>query len=285
MKKISFFSLLLMLSCLAAQAQQTISERLNLPQNSSQYTIKVMNLHGKVEVRGHGSTAVELQAKKTVEARKDADAGELERDWSLAFRQEGNTILVYADGPGVEVKQNSNGSWSYNMHDRDKRTKDRGTVTFDIVLRVPDQAVVNASTVNGGDVLIQDLRGDASGSNVNGSVRLTNIGGNVSAATVNGDVEVQSKSVPKTDTNFTTVNGTIRLTFPTQLAANIQYTSVSGDFYTDFAVTTAPLKEEGKRNGGTYYKIGGKSALQVGQGGPKIKVTTVNGDMYLKKGN
>lgn len=284
MKKLLALSALLLGCLLSAQAQQTINESLNLSQNSSQYTIKVMNLHGKVEIRGHSSTAVELQAQKTVEARRTADAGELERDWRLVFRQEGNTILVYADGPGVEVKQDSRGNWSYNVNDTDKHRQNRGTVKFDIVMRVPDQALVNASTINGGDVLMQDLRSDVKASNINGGVRLLNISGNVSASTINGDLEVQSKSVPNTDTNFSTINGTIRLTFPGQLAANIQYTSMSGDFYTDFAVTAAPLKEESRRNGGTYYKIGGKSALQVGQGGPKIKVSTINGDMYLKKG-
>jgi hypothetical protein len=284
MKKLLVLSALLIGSLLPAQAQQTINERLELPQNSSQYTIKVMNLHGRVEIKGHNNSTVTLQAQKTVEARRSADAGELERDWHLAFRLEGNTLLVYADGPGVEVKQNSAGEWSYNVRDTDKRTQNRGSVKFDIVMQVPDQALVNASTVNGGDVLVQDLHSNVKAANVNGGVRLLNIGGTVSASTVNGDVEVQSKSVPRTDTNFSTVNGSIRLTFPSQLAANIQYTSISGDFYTDFAVTAAPLKEESRRNGGTYYKIGGKSALQVGEGGPKIKVSTINGDMYLKKG-
>lgn len=282
MKKILLTLAILVVAMAAAFAQtaKTIREQLTLPQNSREYTIKIMNLHGKVEVKGYNGNTVELQAQKSVEARSGKDTAGLEQEWSLVFRQEGNTILVYANGPGVEVKENSKGNWSYNVNN----DSNDGMVKFDIVLRVPDQAVVKASTVNGGDVILQDLRSDASGSNVNGGVKLSNITGNVSATTVNGDVEVESKSLPETDTKFTTVNGAIRLTYPPQLAANIQYTTVSGDFYTDFNVTTSPLKEEKKRNGGTYYKIGGKSALQVGQGGPKIKITTVNGDMYLKKG-
>lgn len=282
MKKTLFTISLLAFCLLTAMAQQSqsISEQLKLSQNSSEYKIKIMNLHGKVEVQGHAGTSVELQAQKTVEAGRRGNAGRLAQEWSLAFRQEGNTILVYADGPGVEVKQNSSGNWNYNVKNDGKE----GTVKFDIVLRVPDKVMVNASTINGGDVLLQNLRSDASGSNVNGSVRLTNISGNVSATTVNGDVEVQSKTAPETDTQFTTVNGAVRLTYPPQLAANIHYTSVSGDFYTDFNVTASPLKEENKKKGSTYYKIGGKSALQVGGGGPRIKITTVNGDMYLKKG-
>lgn len=282
MKKILLTLAILVVAMAAAFAQtaKTIREQLTLPQNSREYTIKIMNLHGKVEVKGYNGNTVELQAQKSVEARSGKDTAGLEQEWSLVFRQEGNTILVYANGPGVEVKENSKGNWSYNVNN----DSNDGMVKFDIVLRVPDQAVVKASTVNGGDVILQDLRSDASGSNVNGGVKLSNITGNVSATTVNGDVEVESKSLPETDTKFTTVNGAIRLTYPPQLAANIQYTTVSGDFYTDFNVTTSPLKEEKKRNGGTYYKIGGKSALQVGQGGPNIKITTVNGDMYLKKG-
>lgn len=282
MKKIALTLTILALSIATvfAQTAETISRQLSLPQNSSEYTIKIMNLNGKVEVKGYSGNTVELQAQKKVEARKGKDASRLGQEWSLAFRQEGNTMLVYADGPGVEVEQNNRGNWNYNV----KNDSNDGNVTFDIVLRVPDQAIVNASTINGGHVLLQDLRSDASGTNVNGGVKLSNITGNVSATTVNGDVEVQSKSVPSMDTQFTTVNGAIRLTYPPMLAATIQYTSVAGDFYTDFDVRASQLKEEAKRGGGTYYKIGGKSALQVGQGGPKIKITTVNGDMYLKKG-
>lgn len=283
MKKIALTLTILALSMAAAFAQtaETIREQLSLPQNSPDYTIKVMNLNGKVEVQGYSGTTVELQAQKTVEPRRGKDASRLGQEWNLVFRQEGNTILVYADGPGVVVKQNSHGNWSYNVNNDSKD----GEVKFDIVLRVPDLAQVNASTINGGHVQLQDLRSDASGSNVNGAVKLTNISGNVSASTVNGDVEVQSKSVPKLDTQFATVNGAIRLTYPSQLGASIQYSTVHGDFYTDFDVTASPMKEEQKKGGGTYYKIGGKSALQVGQGGPKIRITTVNGDMYLKKGD
>lgn len=282
MKKIFLTLTILAVGMAAAFAQdtQSITKSLTLPQNSGEYTIKIMNLNGKVAVKGHGGTAVSLQAQKQVEARHSADAARLGQEWSLAFRQEGNTILVYADGPGVEVKQNSRGEWSYNVNNDSKD----GTVTFDIELQVPDEVKVYASTINGGDVSIEDLKSDGRASNVNGGVRLLNVSGNVEATTVNGDVEVQSNNIPKTDTKFTTVNGAIRLTFPPQLAANIHYTSVSGDFYTDFDVTASPLREENKKHGGTYYKIGGKSNLQVGQGGPKIKITTVNGDMYLKKG-
>ena len=282
MKKIllSLTILALSLSVALAQNAQTITRNLTLPQNSKDYTIKIMNLNGKVEVKGHSGTAVALQAQKKVDAKRGHNAERLEQEWSLAFRQEGNTVLVYADGPGVEVKQNSRGEWSYNVNN-DSRD---GTVTFDIVLQVPDKATVEASTVNGGDVIIQDLKSNGRASNVNGAVKLLNIDGNVSATTVNGDVEVKSNKLPDTDTKFTTVNGAVRLTYPPQLAANIQYSSVSGDFYTDFDVTASPLKEEKKKNGSTYYKVGGKNALQVGQGGPKIKITTVNGDMYLKKG-
>ncbi|WP_224995456.1 DUF4097 family beta strand repeat-containing protein [Cesiribacter sp. SM1] len=280
--KNTFLTLLILAVCTVyafAQSAGTITESLNLPQNSSQYTIKVMNLNGKVDIQGHSGTAVEMKASKTVEARRNAD--QLEQEWKLVFRQEGNTVLVYADGPGVTVKQNSSGNWSYSVNNDSKD----GMVKFDIELRVPDAAVVQASTINAGDVSMQNLQSDAEATNVNGAVRLTNMNGNVKATTVNGDVEVQSKKAPSIDTKFTTVNGAVRLTYPPQLAANIQYTSVSGDFYTDFDVTASPLKEEKRNGGGTYYKVGGKSALQVGQGGPKIKITTVNGDMFLKKGD
>lgn len=284
MKKIisTFILLGLSLGMAFAQGSLTITESLSLPQNSSDYTIKIMNLHGKVHVKGQENTTVSLQAQKTVEARRNGDAQQLERDWSLVFRQEGNTILVYADGPGVEVKQNSRGEWNYNV----KHDSKNGHVKFDIDLQVPSLARVEASTINGGDVKLLNLSSDgSSASNVNGNVRLINVGGNVTASTVNGDIELESKKTPSTDTKFSTVNGAVRLTFPAQLAANVQYSTVSGDFYTDFDVTASPLKETAKRKGSTYYKVGGKNNLQIGQGGPKIKVATVNGDMYLKKGN
>jgi hypothetical protein len=280
--KNTLLTLLILAVCLGsafAQSAGMITESLNLPQNSSKYTIKVMNLNGKVDIKGHSGTAVEMKARKIVEARRNADR--LEQEWKLVFRQEGNTVLIYADGPGVTVKQNSNGNWSYSVNNDSKD----GMVKFDIELLVPDAAVVQASTINGGDVTMQNLQSDAEATNVNGAVRLTNMNGNVKATTVNGDVEVQSKKAPSVDTKFTTVNGAVRLTYPPQLAANIQYTSVSGDFYTDFNVTASPLREEKRHGDGTYYKVGGKSALQVGRGGPKIKITTVNGDMFLKKGD
>ena len=96
--------------------------------------------------------------------RYDADATGLRRIPQTAgyrITEEGNRIKVSSDSPNRPL-------------------------TFEI--EAPARTNLKLSTVNGGEILVENIEGDLEVSNVNGSITLNGVAGSVVAGTTNGSV-------------------------------------------------------------------------------------------------
>ena len=130
---------------------------------------------------------------------------------------------------------------------------------------------VNASTGNG-DVEVSEARGRVEASSGNGEIRIGTTTGPVSASTGNGRIEVKMNSLEAPgDMEFSTGNGSIELSMPANLSADIVAHVPMSRFESDFAMQLA-----GRFSG---QKIEGK----IGQGGRRIKMSTGNGHVSLRK--
>jgi len=130
---------------------------------------------------------------------------------------------------------------------------------------------VSASTGNG-DVEVRDARGDVEVSSGNGDIKVGTTQGPVSASTGNGRIDVQMNTLSGPgDMEFSTGNGSINLTLPSNLSADIVAHVALRNFETDFPITL-PGRFSGNRVEG---KIGG--------GGRRIKMSTGNGRVSLRK--
>ena len=125
--------------------------------------------------------------------------------------------------------------------------------------------------------------------NVNGDVGVTSLASDVQAWTVNGDVDISTSGIAEANTvngsitasigrsdwsgslEFETVNGSIELEFTGPLNTEVHASTVNGGISTDF-----PLTIQGrfgpKRLNGT-----------VGSGGRTLSISTVNGEIELRK--
>ena len=156
---------------------------------------------------------------------------------------------------------------------------------FDYMVKVPFATGLNISTINKGDVTIEDIKATVRAGNVNGSVYLEKILAVTRASTVNGNVEVEITRKPADDCTFNTVNGEIKITIPKDLSADVSYKSMHGDFYTDFDVEFLPNEVESTKESsesGTTYKIEKNPTFRIGDGDVKMWFQTINGDMILK---
>jgi DUF4097 and DUF4098 domain-containing protein YvlB len=163
-------------------------------------------------------------------------------------------------------------------------------VAYEIEVRVPRGARVEAATVNDGDVTVEGLSGDFKLTNVNGAVRLTGAGGNGEIRTVNGNVSASFARVPTEPSSFHTVNGDLDVTFPNALAADLAFKTMNGDVYTDFDVVslTQPptvARDANARGNGmhTMVRTHRNTAFRVGAGGATHSFNTLNGDIYVRK--
>ncbi len=196
------------------------------------------------------------------------------------------TMYVFIQAPGVDFefkdgRLRHNMNWDRNGWDDDKRIH----FEFDIVVKMPKNLRVKASTINGGTLSVVNMQNGVEAGNVNGNVYLKEVAGQTTARTVNGDVEVYFAKSPKEDSHFNTVNGSMEIYSPDDLGAIVTFESLHGDLYTDFEQVSRlknQLNKE-KTGDGFRYRVGKTTPIQIGKGGPKMEFETVNGSAYIRK--
>src|SRR5438132_2052705 len=234
------------------------------------------NWHGRLaagkrlEVKGvNGDVRAVLAsgAEAVVNARKHARRSDPEDvKIEVVESEEGITICAVYPTPPRARHENvcePGDHWSSSTENND--------VTVDFEVQVPAGIEFNGQTVNG-QMSAEGLKGDVRASSVNGSVRVSTTG-LAEASTVNGSVTAEMGRADWTnDLEFSTVNGGITLILPGKLDTDVRATTVNGDIETDW-----PLMITGRFSN---RRIRGT----IGAGGRALSLSTVNGEIRLKKG-
>ncbi|CAN5798763.1 hypothetical protein BH11GEM2_BH11GEM2_20950 [soil metagenome] len=263
-RQLLFAATLLVPAALSAQDRQTdrnaFSLRERIPQD---HWIRIRNLNGAVRVRAATGDQVEGTATKTwrrgdpasvrIESRKASDG----------------SILVCAMWTAETVCTEDR----YSNNDRGRRSRgdDRNDVAVDFEVRVPKGVKVGVWTVNGA-ASVDGATNEVRASTVNGSVDATSAGGPVQASTVNGSVHATMGRLDgDQDLSFTSVNGSVVAEFAGDIDADIDLSTVNGRFQTDWPVTiTGRIDPRHLR-------------ATLGKGGRRIHLSTVNGNVELRK--
>ncbi len=134
------------------------------------------------------------------------------------------------------------------------------------------QGNIAANTASG-DMKIDNIQGDVKANSASGDIEIRGAAGMVSAKTASGDVKVELASIDGTgEMQFASASGDITVKVPSQLNAQVQISTGSGDITSDF-----PLNVE-KREGG-----GKKASASIGSGTLVIKMSAASGDIRLLK--
>lgn len=154
-------------------------------------------------------------------------------------------------------------------------------------ISVPHNFSLYLSTVNGGDISVEDVSGEMEISNVNGDVTLTNVGGSASVSTVNGDISGSFRNVGNNPMAFTTVQGDIDIAFPANAKVTAKMRSEWGDVYTDFEMNIDRSNRESIQADSDVYKVSVNNWLsgKINGGGPEYLFKTLRGDIYIRKNN
>jgi hypothetical protein len=262
LRRLTFTALLLAPATLAAQARETdrtwtLSERVPAGQ-----WIRVRNLNGDLRVRASTSDKVEITATKSwrrgdpkdvrIETKKSSDGSVL----VCAFWTEDATC--------------SETSYQSNSHNDGWRRRDND-VAVDFEIRVPKGVKVGVWGVNGG-VSVDGASSEVRAGTVNGSVDAVSMGGPVQASTVNGSVHAtMGRFEGDQDLTYSTVNGTVIAEFTGDVDAEIDLSTVNGRFQTDWPVTISGRIDPRRLK------------ATLGKGGRRIKMSTVNGNVELRK--
>lgn len=247
------------------QAQTDNKQQMTVPlsEPGKPCKLKVEVLNGSIKVVGYEGKEVLIE----VEAEKKAESVS-----SGGMRRIG--------GGGAEVTAQ----------------EDNNTVTINtgvshitsVSVKVPANAAeVRASTVNDGNIVVENVGGQIEVNNVNGWIHCENVSGSVVANTVNGDVTVGFKSVnPQSAMAFSTLNGKVDVTFPADLKAKVKLKAERGDVFSDFdvAVDKGQASAEKPREDHMYkITINDWVYGTINGGGPEVMMKTTNGDVYVRK--
>src|SRR6266508_593820 len=222
--------------------------------------LEVKGVNGDVRaVLASGAEAV-VNARKH-SRRSDPDEVEIK----VVESEDGITICAVYPTPRRAREENN-----CEPGDRWRSSTDNNDVTVDFEVQVPAGVQFNGQTVNG-QMSAEGLKADVRASTVNGSVRVTTTG-LAEASTVNGSVYVEmGRADWSDDLEFSTVNGSVTLILPAQLNAEVRASSVNGDLVTDY-----PMMVTGRF---------GRRRMQgtIGSGGRSLSLSTVNGEIRLRK--
>jgi hypothetical protein len=249
--------------------ERTLEE--SVPVDGAPHVV-VENVFGSIRVTAHDRATVEMSANETVRADTRSDLERARTEAALRTERDGNEVAFL-----VRHGEDDDCNCRWNRWDD-------YVVEYDIELRVPENASLDLSTVNKGEIHVEGVHGDFEVANVNGAVTLRGLRGAGSATTVNGELDAAFERTPAGATEFRTVNGRVEVAFPADLSADLAFKTMHGEIWTDFdaePLAVAPTSEVTRE--GTRYVIHSdrRSMVRVGRGGPTHSFETLNGDIYV----
>ena len=144
----------------------------------------------------------------------------------------------------------------------------KNDVAVRFTVQLPRHLSVDVSTVNGG-LEVSGASAPVNAKTVNGRVTVSTTTGPVEATSVNGSIETVILSATTGDVRLSTVNGSVTAALPRELNADIDAQTVNGRVETVF-----PVRVSGKIS--PRHLRG-----TIGNGGPSLKLITVNGSITL----
>lgn len=223
--------------------------------------INVRNLNGTVEVVRGTTDKVEVTASRFTK-RGDPDFVRFE---VRKYGPNDQDVLICALwGENSDCDEDS-------YRTRGDRYGRNNEVWVEFRVRVPRGVKVGAHSVNG-EVRVEDVAAEVDAESVNGSVIVSTMGGPVNARTVNGSVRASmGKFDLNSDLRFSSVNGSVVAEFSSEVNAEVDLSTVNGRFLTDFPVTISGRIDPRRLR------------ATLGKGGPRIRLSTVNGNVELRK--
>jgi len=288
--RLVFFGLLAHFAAAGQSFTETISKELSFEKKSPANTLVIANMNGGIQVMSYEGSNVMVEVKKSVSAKTEPRLATGKSEVQLGVIDRADTIILYVadgchqfarNGRGRNHSGWGDGGWNYQS--------DRGCnllydYKMDFTVKVPASLNLVVSTINDGNVVVENVSGVVKAGNINGSIRLSRLQSETVANTINGDVDIEYALNPRKECRFYSLNGDINASFQPGLSANLSFDSFNGDFYTNLTrLETLPAEvQKSERGEGVKYKISGNQ-YKVGSGGPLLDFETFNGNVYLKE--
>ncbi|HTS51353.1 MAG TPA: DUF4097 family beta strand repeat-containing protein [Bryobacteraceae bacterium] len=233
-------------------------------------SLKVSLVNGSISVKGYDGKDAIVEAQKGLgrirRPERERPDGLRRIDTNatgLTVEESDNVITVGTRTPGQDVSLN---------------------------IQVPFDTSLKLHTVNGKEIAVDQITGDIEIDCTNGNATVTHSSGAAVVHALNGNVLVSLDKVSgDKPMSFSSLNGNIDVTLPSDAKARLRLKTDNGAVYSDFDIALgssgrASPVEENKPGKGRYRVRFDRTMLgTINGGGAELALTTFNGSIYLRK--
>ena len=126
---------------------------------------------------------------------------------------------------------------------------------------------------------VKGVGGQVVAKTLNGEITLTEVSGPLVINTVNGPIHAEMKALNQDlPSSITSVNGLVELWFKPEEKASFDLSVMHGEIYTDLDLKTR------ESDNGMHRLVGNREIhADLNEGGVAFSISTVNGEIYLRK--
>ncbi len=163
-----------------------------------------------------------------------------------------------------------------------KQSED-ATYTFKIPNSVSLKVNYASPFAEADQVMFKNFTNEVSVRTMDADIKFENVTGPITSSTIDGDTWVNFATVnQKSPISISTIDGEIDVTLAANTPANIQFSNIDGEVYTDFNIDFAKKNKDGNNH---MSYIGGHNSSRgtINGGGVEISLKTIDGVIYLRK--
>ena len=265
------FSISLTLGNTTLHAQSEAKETITVPLSdpSKPGSLKVNLLNGSIRISGYAGKEVVIEA--TSKGAEKSDKLNDERASGMRRIVPGNGIELTATEEKNAITISSRFvNKAMNLH-----------------IKVPQKFTLKATTVNEGNIIVENVDGELEIANVNGDITLTNVSGSAVANTINGALKASFKTIDmKSPMAFSTLNGDVDVSLPAAAKFDVKIKSDRGEVYSDFDINVEKSQPQATRsNKDGMFRVSVEDWVKgkVNGGGSEIMMKNMNGNIYVRK--
>lgn len=254
-------------------AQDAVKEQLTVALSApgKPGSLEVSLVNGSIHVSGYGGKDVVIDAATHTQSSKKSEPTLPANAAGLKRIPAGNTLNLTAEERNNRVEISTE-SWKNPI---------------DLTIKVPRAFSLKLSTVNHGDIVVENVSGELEITNVNGRIALNQVAGSAVANTVNGNLTATFTSITASaPMAFSTLNGKVDVTLPGNANVALKMKSDRGNVYSDFDVALSkgqPKVTRTSQNGLTHLSTDDWTYGKINSGGAEVMMKTFNGDIFLRK--
>src|SRR5688572_6921777 len=161
---------------------QTHTEKINKEyafEKTGLNAVMIANINGDVEVVSYEGSTVLVEVTKTIKAKTEARLEKGKQVIQVGLIDRADTLIFFVEGTcstfsKINKKKKGDGrwmrGWNYTWNDCDgNNCREQFDYTMDFKVKVPASVNLMVSTINDGDIVVENVKGSVHASNVNGS--------------------------------------------------------------------------------------------------------------------